>query len=212
MEKLNMKNVLMLLLALFFVLLLSLSTLSKQPEYKAHFNLASDTRYYTYVNYKSSLMLGHRVLLTLADKRSDQEKIFNEETQCVYDDIWTEPPINMLEKIIIKELRSSNMFRSVDVDEKSPSLILEIELSSLVGHYNQQTRIAKGIVKIHPIFKSASDNRIIMNKIYEATSRSEVRRGNTYIPMITHIGNALHKVMEDMIRDLEQAIDSERRK
>jgi ABC-type uncharacterized transport system auxiliary subunit len=212
MEKLRMKNVFMLMLTLFFVLLLSLSTLSKQPEYKAHFNLASDTRYYNYVNYKSSLMLGHNVLLTLADNRSDQEKVFNEETQWIYDDIWTEPPINMLKKIIIKELISSNMFRSVDVDEKSPSLILEIELSSLVGHYNKQTRIAKGSVKIHSIFKLASDNRIIMNKIYEATSHSEVRRGNTYIPMITHIGNALHKVMEDMIADLEQAIHSERRK
>ena len=207
-----MNKILVLFLTLSLVLILSLSALSKQPGYKVYFNLASDSRYYRYVGYKSSHIFGHTLLLAILDKRPEQEKTFNEDVQYFYDDIWTEPPASMLGKIFLKELRLSKMFRSVDVDATRPSLILEIELSSLVGHYDRKTRVAKGIVEIHSMFKSASDDRIIINKIYEATSRTDIRRGDIYVPMVQHIGNALHKAMEDMIVDLERAMLSESRK
>ena len=207
-----MKNVVVLFLIFSFFLILSPLSLSKQPEYKAYFNLASDQSYYKYVAYKPSQMFGHRVLLSIVDKRPEQEKVFNDDVQFFYDDIWTEPLTTMLGKIFLKELRLSNMFSSVDMYEKRPSLILEIELTSFVGHYDPKTQVSKGVVKIHPVFKSASDNRIIINKIYEAISRSEIRRGNIYTYIITHIGNALHTVMEDMIMDLERAVHSESRK
>ena len=207
-----MNKILVLFLTLSLVLILSLSALSKQPGYKAYFNLASDSRYYKYVGYKSSHIFGHTLLLAIIDKRPEQEKTFNEDVQYFYDDIWTEPPASMLGKIFLKELRLSKMFRSVDVDATRPSLILEIELSSLVGHYDRKTRVAKGIVEIHSTFKSASDDRIIINKIYEATSRTDIRRGDIYVPMVQHIGNALHKAMEDMIVELQRAMLSESRK
>jgi hypothetical protein len=38
----------------------------------------------------------------------------------------------MLGKIFLKELRGSRMFKSVDMDEKKPSLTLEIEVISLI--------------------------------------------------------------------------------
>jgi len=205
-----MKKSLVMLFALFLVLIFANIVQSKQPKYKALFNLTSDPRYYRYVDYKSPKKFEHLLLLTIVDKRPEQEKVYNEDVQYFYDDIWTEPPTKMLGKIFLKELRSSNMFRSVDTDEKSPSLVLEIEVNSLIGNYDGKSRVARGAVKIHSILKSASDNRIIMDKTYEQTSSSLVGRfTNAYRPMIIHIGNALNITVGDMIRDLENALIKE---
>jgi hypothetical protein len=150
------------------------------------------------------------LLLTIVDKRPEQEKVYNEDVQYFYDDIWTESPAKMLGKIILKELRISNMFRSVDFDEKGPSLILEIELNSLMGHYDDKTRVARGVVKIHPTLRSASDSRVIMDKTYEEISSSLAGRfTNAYRPMVIHIGKALNVVVGDMIRDLENTLAKE---
>jgi hypothetical protein len=146
-------------------LILSVPALSKQPELKALFDLASDSRYYKYVEYLPSHRFEHALQLVLLDKRSEEEKIFNEDTQWFYDEIWTESPTGMLRKLFFKELRMSNMFKSVDVVENAPSFILEIELISLVGHYDRKTRAARGVVKIRAIVKSSSDNRVIMDKL-----------------------------------------------
>jgi hypothetical protein len=173
-----MKKLFPMSLAFCSVLILSLPVAapSKEPPHKAIFNLASDSRYYKYVEYLSSHRFEHVLQLIFLDKRPDQEKVFNEDIQWFYDDIWTEPPPSMLRKIFIKELRISNMFKSVHVAERSPSLTLEIELISLVGHYDRKTRTARGVVKIHSTLTWASDNRVIMDTNYEKTSSYRVHR------------------------------------
>jgi len=116
----------------------------------------------------------------------------------------------MLGKIFLKELRTSNMFKFVDLDEKTPSLVLEIELSSLIGHYDDKTRVARGVVKIHTVLKSTSDNRVIMDKTYEETSSSLAGRfTNAYRPMVIHIGKALNTVVGEWVGDLENTLNKE---
>lgn len=132
-----MKKVLLTIFGLFLFVIFTNTVESKQPKYKALFNLASDARYYNYVHYQSPKRYENVLLLNIVDKRPEEEKVYNEDVQYFYDDIWTEPPVKMLGKIFLKELRISNMFRSVDFDEKMPSLILEVELNSLVGHYDE---------------------------------------------------------------------------
>jgi hypothetical protein len=205
-----MKKLLVMFFALSLVLIFTNMVSAKQPKYKALFNLASDLRYYRYVEYKSPKNFEHVLLLTIVDKRPEQEKVYNENLQYFYDDIWTEPPAKMLGKIFLKELRTSNMFKFVDLDEKTPSLVLEIELSSLIGHYNDKTRVARGVVKIHTVLKSTSDNRVIMDKTYEETSSSLAGRfTNAYRPMVIHIGKALNTVVGEWVGDLENTLNKE---
>lgn len=205
-----MKKSLLTTLTVSLFLTLSSAVESGQPKYKALFNLASDARYYTYVHYQSLKRYEGVLLLSIVDKRPEQEKVYNEDVQYFYDDIWTEPPVKMLGKIFLKELRTSNMFRSVDFDEKIPSLILEIELNSLIGHYDDKTRVARGVVKIHSILKSGADNRFIMDKTYEETSSSLAGRfSNAYRHMVIHIGKALNVVVASMIADLENTLSRE---
>lgn len=193
-------------LALFF----SVPAEPKQPKYKALFNLGSDAKYYKYVDYKSSYSVDRMVLINILDKRPDPEKTYNEDVQYLYDEIWTEPPVKMLGKIFLKELRSSNMFKSVDFDETKPSLILEIELSSLVGHYDKKGRVARGTVKIHSVLKTASENRIIMDKKYEETKSSLVGNfSNAYRYMYRGVGDALGLVVKEMMGDLENTLRKE---
>ena len=193
-------------LALFF----SISVESKQPKYKALFNLGSDAKYYQYVYYKSSYKSEKMVLINILDKRPDQEKTYNEDVQYLYDEIWTEPPAKMVGKIILKELRSSNMFKSVDFDESKPSLILEIELSSLIGSYDKGGRVARGVVKIHSTLKTASENRIIMDKRYEETKSSLVGNfSNAYRYMYRGTGEALNIIVREMLGDLENILKKE---
>jgi len=202
----TIKKLLTISLAFCFVLILSPSVLSKRPKYKALFNLASDARYYKYVEYKSSHRFDHMMLLSLVDKRPEQEKVYNEDTQWFYDDIWAVPIDRMLRKIFLRELRITNMFKSVDVDEKAPSLILKIELTSLIGHYGTG-RVARGVIKIQSILRSASDNRVVMDKDYEETSSSLVPRfGNAYRYMYLHIGKALNGVVKELTMDLENTL------
>jgi hypothetical protein len=208
-----MKKSLVIFVALFLVLIFNIPARSKQPEYKALFNLTSDPRYYKYVEYESPHNSDNDLLLKIVDKRPEQEKSYNEDVQYFYDDIWTEPPEKMLAKIIFKELRFSNIFREVDFEETKPSMILEIELISLVGHYDDKSRVAKGIVRIHPVLKSALDNRIILDRNYEETSSSIAGRfTNAYRPMVIHIGRSLNIVIRDMMKDLEKKLVKESRK
>jgi hypothetical protein len=105
------------------------------------------------------------------------------------------------------------MFKSVDMDEKTPSLTLEIEVTSLVGHYDDKSRVARGVVKIHSILRSTSDNRIILDKNYEETSSSLVGRfTNAYRHMLIHIGKALNEVVKGMMGDLENTLSRETKK
>lgn len=202
-----MKKSLAISLAFCSVLILSLPALSKQPPYKALFDLGSDSRYYQYVEYLSSHRFEHALRLVFVDKRPEQEKIFNEDVQWFSDDMWTKPPSKMLQKIFFKELRLSKMFTSVDVVEKAPSFTLKIELNSLVGHYARKTRTARGVVEIHSILRSASHNRIIMDNNYEKTSSYRVHRfANAYKHMLYHIGKALHILVVEMMTDLEVAV------
>jgi len=200
-----MKKLLPTFLVLSLILALS-PALAEQPKYKAVFNLASDPGYYKYVEYLPSHRSEKPLQLVVLDKRMAKEKIFNEDIQWFYDDIWTEPPSSMLKKIFLKELRISNMFRSVDLVRQESSLILEIELTSLIGHYGEG-RVAKGVVKIHSLLKSPSGDRIIMDKNYEGTSSYRVHRhASGWKHMCYHIGKALHTVVQDMMMDLENAL------
>jgi len=183
-----------------------------KPKYKALFNLASDARYYKYVEYKSPHRFEDTLLLSLIDKRTDEEKIFNKKIQWFSDDVWALPLAKMLEKIFSKELKFTNMFNSVDVNEKAPSLILEIKLISLIGHYGDG-RVARGALKVHSVLRSASANRIIMDRSYEEASSSTVRPfGNVYSYMYFHIGKSLHAVVKEILMDLESALVREKRK
>ena len=156
----------------------------ESKRYKGIFNLASDPRYYKYVEYKSSHTFEDILKLTVIDKRPEQERVYNKRIQYFYDDIWTEPPARMLEKIFLKELRLSKMFKSVDIDEKAPSLILEIELNSLIGHYGRG-RMAKGIVKIHSILKSTSD----IGFTYSHTSAHNIPYISLFLSSATSLGD-----------------------
>lgn len=198
-------------ISLVFCLTLTLTppVLSKQPKYKALFNLASDAKYYKYVEYKSPRRSDHIILLSLIDKRPEQEKVYNEDIQWFYDDIWAMPPTQMLEKIFLRELKSTHMFKLVDVRARAPSapsLTLEIEILSLIGHYGEG-RVARGGVKFHSALRSASDKRVIMERKYEETSSSLVPRfGNAYRYMYLHIGKSLHAVVREMMMDLEDVL------
>ena len=203
---------LFLIIATIFSLALFLSTTaqSKQPKYKGLFNLGSDPRYYKYVDYKSSYKSENTVLLNVVDKRPEQEKTYNEDVQYFYDEIWTVPPEKMIGKILLKELRSSNLFKSVDFDEFKPSLILEIELSSLLGQYDEGGRVARGTVKVHSILKTASESRVIMDKKYEETKSLLVGRfSNAYRYMYRDIGEALNTIVREMLEDLENVLKKE---
>ena len=202
-----MKKLLTISLVFCLILVLSSSALSKKPKYKGLFNLASDARYYKYVDYKSSNRFDHIMLLSLVDKRPEQEKVYNKKTQWLYDDIWTQPLAPMLRKIFLRELRISNMFKSVDVNEKAPSLILHIELTSFIGYYDKKSRMGRGDVKIHSILRSATGNRVIVDKHYEETSSALVPRfGNAYRYMYLQVGNALNGVVKELTMDLENTL------
>jgi len=195
------------------VLALSPSAMSKQPKYKAIFNLASDPGYYKYVEYLPSHRSENPLQLVVLDKRPAEEKVYNEDIQWFYDDIWTEPPSSMLKKIFLRELRKSRMFKSVDLVRQESSLVLEIELTSFIGHYYGEGRVAKGEVKIHSILKYPPGNRIIMDKKYEGTSSYQVHRfAKGWKHICYHIGKALHTVVQDMMVDLENAILREKEK
>jgi len=199
-----MKKLLAMSLLFFLVMALGPSACFKKPKYKAIFNLASDPGYYKYVEYLPSHRSENPLQLVVLDKRPNEEKVFNEDIQWFYDDIWTEPPSSMLKKIFLKELRRSNMFKSVDLVGGESSLVLEIELTSLIGHYGKG-RVAKGIVKTHAALKSTT--KIIMDKNYEGTSSYRVHRhGRGWKHMCYHIGKALHAVVQDMMMDLENAL------
>jgi hypothetical protein len=102
----------------------------------------------------------------------------------------------MLGKVFLKELRGSNLFRSVDLEEKTPSLILEIQVASLLGGYDRKTRVARGTVTIHSILKSRTEERVIFDRNYEETSSSLVWLfANAYHPMVAHVGKALNTVI-----------------
>jgi len=205
-----MKKLLIVLLSSSLVLISTISAQSKEPKYKGLFNLATDARYYKFVDYKSRNQFDKALLLKIVDKRPEQEKIFDEKTQYFNDDIWAEPPTKMLGKIFLKELRSSNMFKAVDFDETKPSLVLEIELTSLIGNYGDGGRVARGVVKIHPILKTTLDNRIIMEKNYEETKSCLVGRfSNAYRYMYQNIGIALNAVIKEMMGDLENTLVKE---
>ena len=201
-----MKKLLTTSLVLSLVLALSSSALSKQPKYKAIFNLTSDPGYYKYVEYLPSQTSENPLQLVVLDKRPAEEKVYNEDIQWFYDDIWTEPPSSMLKKIFLKELRNSRMFKSVDLVEQESSLVLEIELNSLIGHYGAG-RMARGVVKIHALLKSPPGNRIIMDRKYEGTSSYRVHRfASVWKHICYHIGKALQMVVQDMMMDLENAL------
>lgn len=202
-----MKKTLISSLALFAVLVFSFPAHSRK--YEKIFNLASEPKYYQYVEYKSSYTSEHILLLTVIDKRPEEEKVYKKGVQYFYDEIWVNPPAEMLEEIFLKELRFTNMFRAVDVDERDPSLILKIELISLIGNYGKG-RMAMGVLKTHAVLKSAKDNSILMDKDYEEISQSVVGRfGNAYRPMIKHIGIVFHNVVENTLMDLENTLRRE---
>ena len=116
---------------IFFVACLVLTftpALAGKPKYKALFNLSTDSKYYEYVDYKSPHRFEDTLLLSLIDKRPDEEKTFNKKIQWFSDEVWAMPPAEMLEKIFSRELKSTNMFKSVEVRGRAPSLILKIEL------------------------------------------------------------------------------------
>jgi hypothetical protein len=205
-----MKKLFLFIVTISLVLCFGIPVESKQPKYKALFNLGSDARYYQYVYYKSSYKSEKVVLINILDKRPDHEKTYNEDIQYLYDEIWTEPIAKMVGKIFLKELRSSNMFKSVDFDESNPSLILEIELSSLVGSYDKGGRVARGTVKIHSILKMASEDRIIMDKRYEETKSSLVGKfSNAYRYMYRGVGEALNTIVREALGDLENVLKKE---
>jgi len=199
--------------AIFSILMLSTQVYSGEPKYKGLFNLASDVKYYQYVGYKTSRATENILLINILDKRPNEEKVYNEDIQYFYDEIWTEPPLRMLGRLFLREIRGSNIFKSADLEEKAPSHILEIELNSFVGHYDSKTRVARGVVKIRSAFKSGSDGQMISDKKYEETSSSLVGRfTNAYRPMVIHIGKALNVVIRDMLGDLENALIREGKK
>lgn len=205
-----MKKLLIMSLVFCLFLMFSFSVQAKEPKYKSLFNLASQPRYYKYVDYKSQHISNHLLSLTIIDKRPQQEKVFDEDIQWFYDDIWTEPPVQMIGKIFLKELRFSNIFKAAEMDERNFSLVLELDLNSLVGHYGEG-RIARGTVKIHAILMSAEDNRIILGRDYDETSSSLVGRfTNAYRPMVIHIGTALNNVVRNMLMDIENALIREK--
>lgn len=200
-----------LLLPLLIFFAISIFSNAAQSRYEGIFDLASDPRYYKYIEYRSSHTSEHLLLLTVIDKRPDVEKVYKRGVQYFYDEIWAKPPAKMLQEIFLKELRFTNMFRSVDTDEKNPSLILEVELISLIGNY-EEGRIAKGTLKTHVVLKSTKDNITIMDKNYEETSKSVVGRfGNAYRPMIKHIEIVLQNVVKNTIMDLENTLRREKK-
>ncbi len=193
-----MKRLLIITVVICSVLIEGLHAQSREPEHKALFNLVSQPKYYQFVDYKSQYISNHILYLAITDTRPQQERVFNEEVQWFYDDIWIEPPAKMIGKIFLKELRVSNIFKAVEMEERAPSLVLGLELRFLIGHYGKG-RVAKGTVAIHATLKSAKDNRVILERDYEETSSSLVGRfTNAYRPMIIHIGSALHNVVRDV--------------
>jgi ABC-type uncharacterized transport system auxiliary subunit len=206
----NMKKLLLVFFSFSMFLIFPISGQTKEAKYKGLFNLATDSKYYKYVNYKANNQSDKSLLLKIIDKRPEQEKVFDENVQYFYDDIWADPPIKMLGKIFLKELRASNIFKSVDFDENTPSLVLEIELTSLIGHYDDEGRVARGVVKIHHILRSTLDKRVIKEKIYEETKSCLVGRfQNAYRYIYRNIGDALNAVVKEMMGDLENTLAKE---
>jgi hypothetical protein len=204
-----MKKLMIISLALCLVLIFSFPVQSKESKYKSLFNLATQTRYYRYVDYKSQYKSNHLLFFTIIDDRPQQERVFNKQIQWFHDEIWTEPPVKMIGKILLKEIRSSNIFKAVEMDERNPSLVLELKLNSLVGHYGEG-RVARGTVKIHAILKSAKNSHVVLERDYEETSSTLVGRFiNAYRPMFAHIGIALHNVVESLLMDLENTLARE---
>ena len=186
---------------------------ASQPRLRSYFNLNSDPKFYKFAEYASPHQFEHALFISIVDKRPDNEKVFDKEIQWFYDEIWTEPPSKMMEKLFLKELRTTRMFRSVDLIAKGQSLSLEIELNSLVGHYDGKTRMATGRLKIHSTLKTASDKRIILDKDYENKSNYKVHlHGKGYNHIYYHIGKATNAVVEQMMMDLEQTLFNEIRK
>ncbi len=70
--------------------------------------------------------------------------------------------------------------------------------------------MARGTVKIRTVLKSASENRIIMEKYYEETKSSLVGRfTNAYRYMYRNIGEALNLVVKEMVMNIENNLKKE---
>jgi hypothetical protein len=180
---------------------------------RSYFNLNSDLKFYKFADYTSPHQFDYSLFVSIVDKRPDNEKIFDKKVQWFYDEIWTEPPPKMMEKLFLKELRTTRMFKSVDLITKGEPLSLEIILHSLVGQYDGGARMATGRLKIRSILKTAVDNRIILDKDYENKSSYKVHlHGRGWNHIYYHIGKATNAVVEQMMLDLEQTLFNETRK
>jgi hypothetical protein len=69
-----MKKLFLYFLILFSTIILSTPTYSRQPKYKALFNLFSDMNYYRYTGYKSPFTWNVILLISVADKRPDHNR------------------------------------------------------------------------------------------------------------------------------------------
>lgn len=200
-------------LAFCSVLTLSPPVASKVPQHKGIFNLATNSRYYKYVEYLPSKRFEQTLRLAIIDKRPTEEKVFNEEVQWIYDDIWTEPLPSMFRRLFFKQLKMSNMFKSVTLLEGESPFTLELELNSFVGHYDRTSRMAKGVVNIRSVLRATTDNRIIMDTNYEEMSSYKVHaHASGWKHMVYHMGKALHTLVDKMMMDLERALHQEVRK
>jgi len=145
---------------------------------------------------------------------------------------WQEPSADKITKIIVHELRDSNLFRQVTDTPQDTDLTLETELKSFyakrrlrAGHYFMYTTIFAPIlwplafnqfkmippkVEAHTkiLVTLKRGDKILLEKEYEDIKRAKVKANP--VPLLGEMnkmaGESLHRSLERMIKDIEDRV------
>jgi len=184
---------------------------------EARYNMVADKRIYRYSGYRAKHHFPYTLRITIVrDNRPRWERGYISGAQVyTYDRLWSQPVCAMMERILVREFKTSGMFTDVARWRKDTTLILKIKLNSFYGRVTIKKRWPRefpfnyiyGRTKLEATLVSRKSNKTYLKKNYKGvTSRKVAFLRNQYGHATAAAGRSFEKVVWALLRDVEASL------
>ncbi|NIQ38989.1 MAG: hypothetical protein GTN81_10420 [Proteobacteria bacterium] len=192
-------------------------TVSSTVRADSTYNMVNDYRLYTYSEYQAKRQHKDLLQINVLDDRGPQveEEPTGKPTLVTTDALWMEPVPQMLERLLMRELAVSFLFRKVVRKDLRSGLVLELKLRSFHGRTERVGllgRLIYGDVAFSAKLHQQKPRKILFTKDYHSRTRVKVKSigKSRRRAMVEQIGNSLEEIIPALISDMEQVLQEKR--
>ncbi len=191
--------------------------LPSEIQAKTSYTLVNDYRLYTYSEYRAARQHNTTLQIRVIDERKGKHNPASHGKPLLETDeaFWMEPVSEMLERILMREIGLSFLFRKVERTDTRDGLVLEVALSTFHGQAKRVGALGRMIqadVAFSARLSQRKPRKTLFTKDYhsQATVKLKAIIESKRRAMVEQIGKALEEIVPVLMSDIERVLEKTR--